>query len=379
MNPGQPNDRMFGDGPSTKSGAKDVHRENEAGGHSGARPWLVYGFGAAVTVLPALATFWYLQFGLDPSATLVEIPEPTVLGLSETTEFARPIPKTVTDVDEAKAALGERLFHEPRLSKDDSLSCASCHKFEHGGADSARYSTGVSDEPITINTPTVLNAGFNFRQFWDGRAHGLREQAEGPIVNPLEMGANWVDVIAKLSKDRPLWETFDQIYGDGITRQNIVDAIAAYERTLITPDSRFDLYLAGHEEALSPAERRGLDLFESLGCPACHQGINLGGNMFQRLGVVNDFYADQDAPNEADNGRYNVTGDEEDRYVFKVPSLRNVALTAPYFHDGSVPTLESAAEIMAWYQLGVRISDDEAAALAAFMGALTGTLPEHPS
>jgi cytochrome c peroxidase len=286
-----------------------------------------------------------------------------------------PIPDSLA-LDVRKVELGRRLFHDKRLSRDDTVSCASCHDMKRAGGDGQSVAVGVERQMGTVNSPTVLNSAFNFRQFWDGRAATLEEQVAGPVHNPIEMATNWTEVIKKLSLDEQYMREFRAIWPDGIKAANIQNAIAEFERSLITPGSAFDRYLKGDVQALSPEARKGWDLFRNLGCIACHQGVNLGGNMFANLGVMGNFFADRDKPlSKSDLGRYNVTGREEDRYVFKVPTLRNIALTAPYFHDGSIARLEQTIEAMARYQLGIELSDQDKSALVAFLQSLSGRLP----
>lgn len=270
----------------------------------------------------------------------------------------------------AKVALGERLFNEPRLSRDDSLACAGCHDLSKGGTDRRRFSVGVDGQQGGINAPTVFNSGFNFVQFWDGRAATLEDQAAGPVHNPVEMDSNWDQVLTKLKADADYQRLFGEAYRDGITAANIVDAIATYERTLVTP-SRFDRYLSGDATALDADEREGYRRFKEYGCTSCHQGTHVGGNMFQRFGILKDYFAGR-SPTPADLGRYNVTRREEDRHVFKVPSLRNVAVTAPYFHDASAATLDEAVAIMGRYQLGRELTDKDRRLITAFLRSLTG-------
>lgn len=287
-----------------------------------------------------------------------------------------PIPHHL-ELDARKVALGRRLFHERRLSRDDTISCATCHALTLAGADARPLATGVAGRANTTNTPTVLNSGFNFRQFWDGRAASLEEQAEGPIHNPLEMDSNWRQVIAKLTRDADYRREFTAIWADGITAGNIQSALAEFERGLLTPDAPFDRYLRGDRRALSALALKGWDLFRSLGCIACHQGVNVGGNMYANLGVMGDYFADRGKPIlKSDLGRFNLTGREVDRHMFKVPSLRNVVRTAPYFHDGSIAELSAAVDTMARYQLGVRLEKEQRMALLAFLESLNGTLPE---
>ena len=286
-------------------------------------------------------------------------------------EPIKPIP-TENKLHPAKVALGDRLFHDKRLSKDNSLSCASCHDLARGGVDGTPVSVGIGGARGPINAPTVYNAALNFRQFWDGRAASLEEQAAGPVHNPLEMGSNWPEVLAKLNRDATLVGEFKKLYPDGMTGKNIQDAIAVFERSLVTPNARFDKYLRGDRNALTADEVRGYQLFKSYGCVACHQGVNVGGNMFQTFGVMGDYFAKRGNPQAADLGRYNVTKAESDKHVFKVPSLRNVALTAPYFHDGSAQTLQDAVDVMFKYQLGRPAAPQDKELIVRFLHTLTG-------
>jgi cytochrome c peroxidase len=265
------------------------------------------------------------------------------------------------------------LFRDKRLSHDDSIACEDCHRLDSVGQDGRPVSVGVKGQLGSVNSPTVFNSGFNFRQFWDGRAASLEEQAEGPVHNPLEMASNWREVLAKLKGDTALVNKFKQIWSDGITSANIQSAIAEFERSLITPDSPFDRFLRGDERALSAQAKEGWRLFRDMGCIACHQGVNLGGNMYANLGVMGNYFADRQKPmGTADLGRFNVTRREQDKHVFKVPSLRNVARTAPYFHDGTVETLTDAVAIMARYQLGITLPPQDSKNLVAFLESLTG-------
>lgn len=281
-----------------------------------------------------------------------------------------PLPAVQT-LAEDKVKLGELLFHDPQLSRDNTVSCDSCHNLSLGGDDGQPTSTGIDGAMGSVNAPTVFNSVFHIAQFWDGRAASLEEQAAGPIHNPIEMGSNWDEVIAKLIADPQYPALFDHSYSDGITAGNIIDAIVTFERTLVTPDGRFDRYLRGDMTALSTDEIEGFRRFKQYGCVSCHQGIAIGGNMYQRFGVVKGYFDDRPLTKE-DLGRFNVTGLEQDRHVFKVPSLRNVALTAPYLHDGSVQTLEQVVQIMGQYQLGNELSDQDVELIVAFLGTLNG-------
>jgi cytochrome c peroxidase len=284
-------------------------------------------------------------------------------------EPVKPLPEKL-NLDGRKVALGRILFHDKRLSKDNSLACASCHDLAKGGVDGRQTAVGIGGQVGPINTPTVLNSGLNFRQFWNGRAATLEEQAAGPVHNPGEMGSNWKEVLGKLGQDRKLSSQFDSLYDNGLQPANIQDAIATFERSLLTP-SRFDRYLRGDSSAITEEERTGYQLFKNYGCVACHQGVNIGGNMFQTFGVLGNYFEDRGKLTDADLGRYAVTKRESDRYVFKVPSLRNVELTAPYFHDGSAQNLEAAVDVMFRYQLGRTAPATDKASIIKFLKTLT--------
>ncbi len=285
-----------------------------------------------------------------------------------------PLPKH-TSANPEKARLGKMLFEDKRLSKDDSLSCASCHDLYHGGANSLKTAVGIRGQIGEVNTPTVFNSQFNFRQFWDGRAASLNEQIEGPIHSPIEMATSWTEILAKLEQDKRVIEEFDKIYPKGLHRESVIDAIVEFEKSLITPNSAFDQFLRGDASALSARQLAGYQKFDTLGCVACHQGRNIGGNMFQSLGIAGDYFKARGGFLNSDLGRYNVTKREQDKYVFRVPSLRNVELTAPYFHDGAVPTLEEAVRKMAKYQLGRNLVAEDVEDIVEFLKALTGQLP----
>jgi len=301
------------------------------------------------------------------SASLGTIVEPDVLA----DEPIHPIPRTI-ELDSRKVVLGGRLFHDSRLSADSTVSCASCHNLHRYGADNVARSVGVGGAKGDANTPTVFNSGLNFRQFWDGRAETLEDQIDGPIRNPAEMGSDWPQILNKLRADPDYTAQFSAIYATGMDSRTIKDAIATFERSLITPDCRFDRYLRGDSHAITAAEKEGYRLFKQNGCSSCHQGVLAGGNMFEKFGVVADYFADRGRIVRADLGRFNITGQEDDRYTFKVPSLRNVARTAPYFHDGSAKTLKEAVSVMAKYQLGRQLSADELGLIVQFLETLTG-------
>jgi cytochrome c peroxidase len=286
-------------------------------------------------------------------------------------EPLKPLPPNPT-LDTAKVELGRRLFADPRFSADKTVSCASCHVVAHGGADAGnRVSVGVRRQDGEINTPSVLTAVHNFRQFWDGRSPNLDDQVSHVLANPLEFASNWDVVIQRLSQDAQLSSAIQAAYGEAPSRHNLSNALALYQRSL--PEaSRFDRYLRGETGAITAEERLGYEKFKSYGCVACHQGANIGGNMFQRLGALGDYFADRGTPQtRADLGRFNVTQRNGDRHVFKVPSLRNVALTPPYFHDGSAATLETAVDAMFKYQLGRKAPEEDKRLIVQFLRTLT--------
>jgi len=300
-----------------------------------------------------------------------------------TAEPAEPAPEPLealpesVDFDQAKMVLGRALYFDTRLSGDNTISCATCHELGHGGAEPRAVSTGIGGAQGPINSPTVLNARYNLAQFWDGRAADLQAQASGPVANPGEMGSTWEQVLEELKAVPGYAEQFGALYDDGITEANVTDAIAEYEGTLITP-SPFDAYLRGDEDAIDQAQRRGHETFKEVGCTACHTGMNVGGSMYQKMGLVRDWLRDQGREiTEADAGRFNHTGEESDRHFFKVPTLRNVANSAPYFHDGSEEDLAGAVRTMGTYQLGIELSDAQVSDIVAFLESLTGELPAH--
>lgn len=278
---------------------------------------------------------------------------------------------------EPLVALGRRLFNEKALSGDGSVACSNCHDLANGGEDGRARSVGVGGRHGEINAPTVLNAALNIAQFWDGRAKTLEDQIDGPIQHPLEMGGDWSSIEATLAKSPTYVSEFQSALGTAPSRAGVKLAIAAFERTLITVDAPFDRWLKGDKRALSAEQREGYELFKAAGCVACHQGQNAGGNMYQRFGVFGDYFKDRGNVTKADYGRFNVTRVESDRHVFRVPSLRNVALTAPYFHDGSAATLNDAVLVMAKYQLGKALSEEQISKIVAFLGSLTAPNPNR--
>ncbi len=282
----------------------------------------------------------------------------------------KPLPLTVKS-DPQKAQLGRLLYHDPILSKDKSVSCATCHPLLNYGVDGLSKSFGVDGSLGKRNAPTVWNAVYNFSQAWDGAVKDLKEQALEPLLNPLEMNETLERVVEKLTQDKNYKKHFEDLYDDGVTISNVADAIAQFTKTLITPDSRFDQYLRGDDSALTSQEKEGLRLFKSKGCVACHNGINIGGTLYQKIGIFGDIPS-----GSKDLGRYNVTKKEFDKYYFKVPSLRNIEKTAPYFHDGSVATLKEAVEVMVDVQLGRELEEQEVEKIVLFLKTLTGKVHE---
>jgi len=274
--------------------------------------------------------------------------------------------------------LGKKLFHDAQLSKDRTISCASCHHLESGGDDNLTVSKGINNFLGNVNTPTVFNSSLNIRQFWDGRAFDLVEQIDITIQNPKEMDSNWPLIIERLKQDPIYVELFSKAFHNGLNINNIKQSIVTFEKTLITPNSRFDQYLRGSSDSITKEELSGYALFKQYGCTSCHQGMAIGGNLFQKLGIMKDYFADRGNLTPSDFGRFNVSKNEFDRFFFKVPSLRNVELTAPYFHDGSVKTLDDAVKKMMIYQLGIAPKQKDIQLIVQFLKTLTGEYQGKP-
>lgn len=293
-------------------------------------------------------------------------------------EPIQPLEATPSDAP-AKVELGKQLFFDPRLSKSGFISCNSCHNLSAGGTDNLPTSIGHQWQQGPINAPTVLNAKMNIAQFWDGRAADLKAQAGGPIANPKEMGFSHEQAVAVVASIPQYRAAIRKAYGtDQVTIEAITDAIAEFEKTLVTPNARFDRWLKGDPQALSQNELDGYRLFKEVGCAGCHNGPAVGGGMYMKMGLAQPYQTSNPAV-----GRAAVTGNEADRMVFKVPSLRNVELTYPYFHDGAYWKLEEAVDVMARVQLGRQLSGEENAKIVAFLKTLTGeqphfALPELP-
>ena len=288
-----------------------------------------------------------------------------------TDEPITPIPLKV-ELDQEKVTLGEGLFNDVRLTKNNKMSCASCHQLRNGGDDNLAIGVTPAGTSHIINTPTIFNARFNFRQNWDGSAASLEEQIEKLISNHLEADTTWEILLNKISSDIEITKLFDNIYIDGITKANYLDALTAFEKSLITPNARFDQYLRGNSDAITDEEKKGYALFKKYGCISCHQGINIGGNLFQRFGIFYNYLKKRGDITTADYGRQNITNRERDKHVFKVPTLRNIELTAPYFHDGKTESLGNAILIMGQTQLGVTISNKDITMIEKFLKTLTG-------
>ncbi len=285
-------------------------------------------------------------------------------------EPIEPIPQSIP-YDKPLAELGKMLFFDPILSKDRTISCASCHVLSLGGADGRAFSVGVDGKLGDMNSPTVFNSVFNFKQFWNGRANSLVDQVDGPIHNPVEMALSADEAVKILNNNKFYRQEFQKITNKSKIRySDIVAAIVEYEKTLITPDAKFDKFLRGEIE-LSSDEKDGYKLFKSKGCITCHNGVNIGGNSFQKIGLINPVKYDNSVQD-----RYKITNNAKDKNVYKVPTLRNIELTAPYFHDGSSHTLEDAIERMSYHNLGFKPTKKEVQLLIIFLKTLTGKQPQ---
>ncbi len=310
-----------------------------------------------------------------------------------------PIVDTSGSLDPAKIELGRKLYHDTRLSVDNTLSCASCHGLDMGGSDEAVSSTGVEDQKGPINSPTVFNSVYAVAQFWDGRADDLQAQAAGPVENPMEMGDKWDDVVVELAQDPVFVAEFMAVYGpegwtaeqlpevvEGeplatpaeLTAEALTDAIAVFEMTLVTPNSPFDRWLKGETDAMSADAIAGWEIFDAKGCDTCHAGQAMGQTSFEKMGVTGDYFAARGNPTDVDKGRMGVTEDPADMHRFKVPTLRNVAVSWPYFHDGATRDLDQAVRTMATYQREHQLADDEVTKVVAFLESLTGEYKGEP-
>lgn len=312
-----------------------------------------------------IVTFSLLMLCLLSTAVLAEDGGPN------NGEPILPIPLTV-ELSQDKVSLGEKLFNDVRLTNNNTMSCASCHQLTNGGDDNRETSITPDGKRHIINTPTVFNARFNFRQNWDGSAATLEDQIEKLIHNHLEANTDWETMLNKIKADSYYGREFNDIYINGITKETYLDALTEFEKSLITPNSRFDQYLRGNGQAISNEEKEGYTLFKEYGCISCHQGVNVGGNLFQKMGIFYSYIDERGNITAVDYGRQNNSDRLRDKYVFKVPGLRNVELTAPYFHDGKVKSLEDAILIMGKTQLGISINKKDAAKIEMFLKSLTG-------
>jgi len=291
----------------------------------------------------------------------------TAAAASEPIQPIRP----VQSINLAQVELGKKLYFDPRLSRSGFISCNSCHNLSMGGTDNLKTSIGHNWQEGPINAPTVLNSSLNVAQFWDGRARDLKEQAGGPIENPKEMAFSHTLTIHVLQSIPEYAIEFKQVFSvDEITIDEVTEAIAEFEKTLVTPNSRFDRWLLGEQEAITAQELAGYELFKTSGCAACHNGEAVGGTSFQKMGIVEPYQTSNPV-----EGRIAVTGKDADRFTFKVPTLRNVELTYPYFHDGEAETLTEAVDIMGRLQLGRKYTPDENHQIVVFLKTLTGEQP----
>lgn len=307
-------------------------------------------------IFVAVVSFLFVSFGIGSAASAAE----PIQSISPPQQ-----------INIAKAKLGLKLYFDPRLSKSGFISCNSCHNLSMGGTDNLKTSIGHNWQQGPINSPTVLNSSMNVAQFWDGRAADLKEQAGGPIENPKEMAFSHTLTIDVLQSIPQYVIQFQQVYGSKtITIDEVTEAIAEFEKTLVTPNSPFDLWLLGDESAMTDYELEGYALFKNSGCIGCHNGKAAGGTSFQKMGIVEPYKTDNPA-----EGRIAVTGKDADRFSFKVPTLRNVELTYPYFHDGEAETLGEAVELMGRLQLGRDFTEEENKKIVAFLLTLTGDQP----
>lgn len=322
-----------------------------------------YTYLALIFLAIFISLMFYTQIQASPANIEKSTHELKTLLLAETlpnSDAIQPILET-SNTDIQKVLLGKKLFNDRKLSNDNRVSCASCHNLNLGGTDHKALSLGANHHLTHLNTPTIFNSTFNFKQFWNGRSNGFTEQISDSLFAANQMGnTNWDELLEYLNNSKEYLLLFKDQYGLPIKSHNLLDALSEYSKSLITPNSRFDLYLKGNNFALNTYELEGYRLFKSIGCISCHQGINMGGNMFQKLGV------------------FNITDTTNDKDIYKVPTLRNIALTAPYFHDGSTKTLEAAVAKMAKLQLGTDINSEDINKITAFLNTLTGEYRGQP-
>ncbi len=360
-----PLNRVFSRSRRQAAGAGHRRLPGRTGRRFRAQSWSA-GLFAGFIALPCL-------LGMQPAAA-----SPTGgTGVADTNlsgEPIQPLPPPPA-LDRRKLVLGERLFHDPRLSHDQSVSCASCHNLKLGGADGKPRSVRPGGRATPVNTPSIFNVALNSRLFWDGRAGALEEHIQGPME---DTDTDWPAVLQRLRQDASYVSAFSAAYADGLTVESIQDALVTFERSLVTPNGRFDRYLRGDRNAITAEEQEGYRLFKAYGCAACHQGANAGGNMYQKVGVMGDYFDKRRDLTPADLGRLNVTGLERDRHMFRVPGLRNVALTAPYLHDGRIKTLEDAVKGMSKFMLGRPMEPREVKLIVRFLHTLNGEYNGQP-
>lgn len=293
-------------------------------------------------------------------------------------EAITPIVPEIEIEDQAKIDLGKTLYFDPLFSFTHADSCNTCHNIKRGGIDNMTSYIGIYNKIGYLNTPTIFNVKNNFRQFWNGRAKDLNAVIEDHLKDPTIFKNNWEVVLKRIEGSPQLVNQFKQVYNSrNPDKEQVKEALISYLDTLITPQSRFDLYLQGNKNALSSKAQKGYAAFKKYGCVTCHQGPNIGGNLYQKLGIYKDYFKDKKNIQEADYGLFLVTGNEEDRYVFKVPSLRNITLTNPYLHDGSAKTLREVIQIMGIYQVGQQIPPYEVDQIIEFLISLTGRMPQE--
>jgi cytochrome c peroxidase len=331
--------------------------------------------GAALCLVVSIVFACVLMESAVPaSETLYMHLEPPA---TEPQEPIKPIPLSLA-LDPQRVALGEQLFHDVRLSSDNTRACATCHPLQRGGMDGRRRAITADGTLHPRNTPTIFNVGLNTAFNWDGLATTLEAHAEIVLLHPSLMNTTWPELLAKLYADADYVTRFNTAYAGGLTAANVLDALASFERSLLTPNARFDRYLRGELQALTEPEQQGYRLFKSYGCVACHQGMNIGGNMYQKFGIFAAPGGLGSPAEVVDLGRYFVTKVPRDRGVFRVPSLRNISVTAPYFHDGRAPRLEGAVETMARVQLGRTLTTEEIGLIVQFLHTLTGEYHGRP-
>jgi len=297
--------------------------------------------------------------------------------ISQAREPIEPLPLTVP-VDAARAELGEQLFRDVRLSHGKDRSCETCHPLNNNGMDGKPRASAYNNGRILRNTPTIFNVGFDLFFTWDGKFETLSDLNDKVLQDAALMAMTWPELLSELNADPKYVVRFKAIYPGGVSKESVLDALDSFETSLITPNARFDKFLRGQLNALSSDELDGYQLFKSYGCVACHQGINVGGNLFQTFGVFSDMVPKPSSPTYPDLGRFVLTNDDRDKGVFRVPSLRNVAVTSPYFHDGRAASLETAVDTMSRAQLGRVLNSKENHLIVQFLGSLTGEFRGQP-